>query len=221
MMVKEGHPSYLKRIATDFLRDFAQLLDHVDLDAIERVVERLNAARDTGAMVYVAGNGGSAATASHWVNDLGKATKRLGKMPMRAMSLSDNVSWLTALANDEGYEKVFSGQLENFAQRGDVLVVISASGNSPNLVRAVEMARRRGVTTIGFLGFDGGNLKNMVDEFLWLPTEKGAYGLVESGHALLCHILTTCLMQNQPVTEVKSTQDAAVGFHGKVLLNGE
>ncbi len=221
MFMKDEHPSYVKQIVADYLRDFALLLDHVDLDAIERVVERLNAARDTGAMFYVAGNGGSAATASHWVNDLGKATKCFGQRPMRVMCLSDNVSWLTALANDEGYEHVFSGQLDNFARPGDVLVVLSASGNSPNLVRAVEVARRRGVTTIGFLGFDGGKLKNMVDECLWLPTEKGAYGLVESGHALLCHTLTTCLMQNQPLAEIKSTQDAAVGLHGKVLLNGE
>jgi D-sedoheptulose 7-phosphate isomerase len=78
-----------------------------------------------------------------------------------------------------------------------VLIVISASGNSPNLVEAVKFARRRGVLTIGFLGFDGGVLKSQVDDFIWLSTEKGAYGFVESGHSLLCHILTTCLMQSQ------------------------
>jgi len=112
---------------------------------------------------------------------------------VRVMSLSDNVSWLTALANDEGYERVFSGQLENFARRGDVLVVISSSGNSTNLVRAVEMARRQEMTTIGLLGFDGGVLKGMVDDFLLLATEKGAYGLVEPGHQMVCHILTACV----------------------------
>ena len=85
------------------------------------------------------------------------------------------------------------GREKNFAQAGDVLVVISASGNSTNLVQAVELARTRGVATIGFLGFDGGVLKKSVDECLWLPSEKGAYGLIESAHALLCHILTQCL----------------------------
>jgi D-sedoheptulose 7-phosphate isomerase len=115
------------------------------------------------------------------------------------MSLSDNISWLTALANDEGYERVFSGQLENFAQPGDVLVAISASGNSPNLVRAVELARSRDVSTIGFLGFDGGVLKELVDECLWFPTERGAYGLVESAQALLCHILTECLVKDAAI----------------------
>jgi len=109
------------------------------------------------------------------------------------------VSWLTALANDEGYERVFAGQLENFARSGDILVVISASGNSPNLVRAVELAKTREVFSIGFLGFDGGMLKNIVDDYLWLPSEKGAYGLVESAHGVLCHLLTMCLTSEMAV----------------------
>lgn len=189
------HP---KRIAADYLRNYEQLLRRVDLDAIERVVQHLRVARDLEATIFVAGNGGSAATASHWVNDLGKATKNSGRRAIRTMSLSDNIPWLTALANDEGYERVFSGQLENFARKGDVLVVISASGNSPNLVRAVEMARESGVTTVGLLGFDGGVLKDAVDDCIWLPTEKGMYGLVEDSHTMLCHILTTCLMEDRP-----------------------
>jgi D-sedoheptulose 7-phosphate isomerase len=180
----------------DYFGAFKKLLDRVDLHALERVVLRLRTAREGGAAIYVAGNGGSAATASHWVNDLGKATKLNGKAPMKVMSLSDNISWLTALANDEGYDRVFAGQLENFARPEDVLIVISASGNSPNLLKAVEMAQSRGVTTIGFLGFDGGLLKDRVDERVWIPTEKGAYGLVESFHSLLCHILTDCLVRN-------------------------
>jgi D-sedoheptulose 7-phosphate isomerase len=128
------------------------------------------------------------------------------------MSLSDNVSWLTALANDEGYDRVFSGQLENFARPGDVLIVLSASGNSPNLIEAVNLARRRGVRTVGFLGFDGGALKGQVDDYIWLSTEKGAYGLVESGHSLLCHILTACLMQPRPTQrEVRQVDLADAG----------
>jgi D-sedoheptulose 7-phosphate isomerase len=186
----------VKQIANDYLQTFESLLHRVDVDAVERIVRHLQDARDSRATIYIAGNGGSAATASHWVNDLGKATKCSGEAPLRVMSLSDNISWLTALANDEGYKRVFAGQLENFAQPGDVLIVISASGNSPNLMEAVELAQRRGVVTIGLLGFDGGVLKNKVDECLWLPTEKGAYGLVESGHSLLCHIVTDCLAKD-------------------------
>jgi D-sedoheptulose 7-phosphate isomerase len=191
--MSEVHMMHTREIAGHYLQAFAALLQRIDVAAIERVVDCLRAARERGAMIYVAGNGGSAATASHWVNDLGKATKVSGRPPMRVISLNDNVSWLTALANDEGYERVFCGQLENFARPGDVLVVISASGNSPNLLRAVELAKARDLVTIGLLGFDGGALKGMVDESLWLPTAKGEYGLVEGAHAMLCHILTTCL----------------------------
>jgi D-sedoheptulose 7-phosphate isomerase len=185
-----------KKIVAESFRTFERLLRRVDLDAVERVVQRLRLARDHGATIYICGNGGSAATASHWVNDLGKATKTSGRLPVRAMSLSDNISWLTALANDEGYDQVFAGQLDNFAQTGDVLIAISASGNSPNLVKAVELARSRGVVTVGLLGFDGGVLKNKVDDYVWLPTEKGAYGLVESMHTLVCHLLTDCLTRD-------------------------
>jgi D-sedoheptulose 7-phosphate isomerase len=193
-----GQSLPVKQIAVEYLHAFEKLLHQIDLDAVAVVVERLRVARDSGATIYVAGNGGSAATASHWVNDLGKATKQSGRPPLRIMGLTDNVSWLTALANDEGYERVFAGQLENFAQPGDILIVISASGNSLNLVRAVELAKQRGVFTIGFLGFDGGMLKQMVDAHLWLATEKGAYQLVEDGHAVLCDIVTTCLMRDYP-----------------------
>ncbi|HZA56273.1 MAG TPA: SIS domain-containing protein [Candidatus Udaeobacter sp.] len=205
--MKDSVLSEVKLIATNYLQTFELLLHQIDMNALERIVQHLRNARDSGATIYVAGNGGSAATASHWANDLGKATKAAGRAPMRVMSLSDNISWLTALANDEGYERVFSGQLENFARAGDVLIVISASGNSPNLIRAVELARRLGVVTIGFLGFDGGALKNRVDEYLWLHTEKGAYGLVESGHALICHILTDCLALERVETRVNSKDD--------------
>jgi D-sedoheptulose 7-phosphate isomerase len=206
--MNEAQPSQAKRLAAHYLQAFEMLLHRIDLDAIDRIVQCLRATRDRGATIYVAGNGGSAATASHWVNDLGKATKRSGRAPMRVMSLSDNISWLTALANDEGYERAFSGQLENFAQPGDVLVVISASGNSPNLLRAVEMAKTRSLVTLGFLGFDGGALKNMVDDCLWLPTAKGEYGLVEGTHAMLCHILTTCLAEDRLIT-VDARQEEA------------
>lgn len=198
-----------KVIAAEYLREFSAVLEQVDLDAVQSVVECLRTARDAGGTVYVAGNGGSAATASHWANDLGKATKASSRAFMRVMCLSDNVAWLTALANDEGYDRVFSGQLENFGGPGDVFVAISASGNSQNLIEAVKLARGRGVLTVGLLGFDGGRLKNLVDEYLWLPTEPEQYGLVESGHSVLCDILTTCLMKDLAVPHALPGLDTA------------
>jgi D-sedoheptulose 7-phosphate isomerase len=193
------NPSVLvKELAAAHLASLQRLLVEIDLEAIERIVQVLRRARDSRSMVFVAGNGGSASTASHWVNDLGKAAKRSGCRPMRVICLSDNTSWLTALANDEGYDRVFAGQLENFAEPGSVLIVISASGNSPNLIRAVELAHVRGMTTVALLGFDGGRLKNLVGEMLWVKSEKGAYELVEDTHAVICHAITRCLIADRP-----------------------
>src|SRR5688572_21121325 len=140
--------SQMKQRALAYVNEFTNMMQQLDLEAIQRIVQHIQIARARGATIYVAGNGGSASTASHWVNDFGKATKIAGCSPLRVMSLNDNVSWLTALGNDEGYERIFAGQLENFAEAGDLLMVISASGNSTNLVRAVELARARGVATV-------------------------------------------------------------------------
>jgi D-sedoheptulose 7-phosphate isomerase len=183
-------------MAEQYLETFSVLVRGIDLDAIERIVDRIRTVRDDGRTIYVAGNGGSAATAAHWVNDLGKATKRSGQKPIRVIGLADNVPWLTALGNDEGFDRVFAGQLENFAQADDMLIVISASGRSRNLVTAVELARERGLVSIGLLGFDGGLLKDMVTEPLVIESEIGAYGPVETAHALVADIITTCLIRD-------------------------
>jgi D-sedoheptulose 7-phosphate isomerase len=179
--------------ASSYLASLRTLLATIDLHAVDRLIGLLKLVRDDRRTIFIAGNGGSAATASHWVNDLGKATKRSGRLPIRAISLADNVSWLSALANDEGYARVFAGQLENFASANDVLIVISASGNSPNLLEAVGVARRAGMTSIGLLGFDGGELKRIVDDMVWVRCEKGAYELVEDAHAAICHAITRSL----------------------------
>jgi D-sedoheptulose 7-phosphate isomerase len=196
-------------IVSGYVASLSGYLERLDVDALLRIVERLRTARDAGAQVFIAGNGGSAATATHWVNDLGKATRRSGRRRFRVIGLADNVSWFSALANDEGYERVFAGQLENLAQEGDVLAVISASGNSPNLVEAVEHARANGMTTIGFLGFDGGRLLELVDEALWVRTPAGEYGLVESMHSVACDIVTSCLIAD--VAQSADRADDAAG----------
>ena len=207
-----------RQLAAGFVEEFVDLLGRIDFDDIERVFHILRDARDRGATIYLAGNGGSASMASHWANDLGKATKASRQNAIRVISLTDNVSWLTALANDEGYERAVAGQLENFARPGDVLAVISASGNSPNLLRAVELAHARGMVTVALLGFDGGALKAMVDASLLLPSRKGAYGLVESGHGLLCHVLAACLAADQ--AEDLDTFSRAVERQGETSRAG-
>ena len=185
-------------VAEKYIRELTELLDALDLGALGGVVDTIRDARDRGAMVFIAGNGGSAATATHWVNDMCKAASRSGRRPIRATCLSDNVSWLTALGNDEGFERVFAGQMGNLAAPGDVLVVISASGNSPNLLRAVEYAASNMMRTVGLLGFDGGALRAMVDDVVWVETAPGEYGLVESAHSVVADIITTYLIDDRP-----------------------
>jgi D-sedoheptulose 7-phosphate isomerase len=180
-------------IARAHLADLGELLASLDVAALGRLARRLREVRERGGTVFVAGNGGSAATATHFAADLGKATKARHGPRLRAISLTGNEAWLTALANDEGYEYSLAGQLENFITKDDLLMLISASGNSPNLLAAVEEAERRGAATAALLGFDGGRLKDRVGDYLHVPTERGEYELVEDVHEAACHMLVKSL----------------------------
>lgn len=184
-------------IVARYVDDLQRTIAALDVEAVLDVVEVLRSARDARRQVFIAGNGGSAATASHWVNDLAKATRRSGRRPFRVIGLADNLSWVTAIANDDGYDRVFADQLDNLANPGDVLLVISASGNSPNIVRAVALARARGMVSVGLVGFDGGLVAEQLDTVVWVRSEKGEYGLVESMHSIICDIVTTCLIGDQ------------------------
>lgn len=173
----------------------AELTARFDLAALERFAEILDRARQDGRTVLLAGNGGSAATASHFATDLAYGASIPGAPPLRAGSLTDNVSAVTALGNDRTYADVFVGQLEHWLAPGDVLVVISASGNSLNLVRAVEYANAHGGTTVGLLGFDGGLLKTLCHLAVVVETPSGEYGPVEDLHLMIDHVVTTYLMR--------------------------
>jgi D-sedoheptulose 7-phosphate isomerase len=185
--------SPVRRVAANYADEIAGLLRRLDMDAFERVFGHLRSVRRARSTIFLAGNGGSAATASHWANDLGKATKGPAAPPVRVNSLTEHVSWLTALANDEGYDRVFAGQIENLARPGDLLVVLSVSGGSANLVEAVRTARAHGALTIGILGSDGGRLKDLVDDRLLVATAADSYGPAEDAHSIVCHMLTACL----------------------------
>lgn len=198
MQANPPYPSAAPELISAHLANVQRVLSEVEVSTVQKIVQIFREARDRQSFIYIAGNGGSASTASHWVNDLGKATKRSGCRPVRVMCLSDNVSWFSALSNDEGYDQAFAGQLDNFAKPGDVLTCLSASGNSRNLVRAVDLARERQLTTVAMLGFDGGALKSLVDESVCIRTEKGAYELVEDAHSVLCHAVTRCLVADRP-----------------------
>ena len=149
--------------STRYINYLTEILHKIDVNEIKGFVEVLLEAREHGATIFFIGNGGSAATACHFANDLGFGTETYTK-PFRAISLTDNQASLTALANDFGYEEVFVRQLRVLGKSGDVLVGISASGNSPNLVKAFEYANQVRISTVAITAFDGGLLKQMADQ---------------------------------------------------------
>lgn len=169
----------------------ADVLARIDRDAVAAFIRELERARASGATVFFCGNGGSAATSSHFQNDL----TRWRTEPMRAISLTDNVAVITALANDYGYEQIFVMQLEPLLQAGDVVVVISASGNSANVVRAVEFARQRQAVSVALTGFDGGRAGALCDVHVNVPCVVGEFGPVEDIHMIVDHVVMSYLWE--------------------------
>jgi D-sedoheptulose 7-phosphate isomerase len=185
-----GDPAAYAGAYLDYLASCFSSLDH---EALARFVYLLLSARDSGAAVFFIGNGGSAATASHFANDISIGTRTGDDKPFRAISLTDNVAVMTALANDEGYDRMFVDQLRVQMRDGDSLVAISASGNSPNVIAAVDYAKSRGATIVGLTGFDGGRLRELSDISLHVQTAKGEYGPVEDIHMIFDHLIGSYL----------------------------
>jgi len=174
---------YLRRY-TDSLSGCVEKLSR---DELGRAVEAIEAAAANGRTLYVAGNGGSAAVAQHLCCDWMKGTWKENFQRIKVHALTANQSLFSALANDYGYEHVFSAQIEMLAERGDVGIFISSSGNSPNILRGIEAAKEKGLTTIGLSGFEGGRLRELADIKLHVSFHN--YGLVEDLHQILMHVL--------------------------------
>lgn len=177
-----------------YLRYLQTVLGRIDVMEVARFINTLLEAREKGASVFFIGNGGSAATASHFANDLAYGTNEYHK-PFRALSLTDNVPVLTAIGNDNGYEEVFVRQLKVLGRPGDVLVAISASGNSPNLLRAMEHAKSVGIKAVALTAFDGGKMKHVADDGIHVPTGLKEYGPAEDAHMVLDHLVGAYLMR--------------------------
>ncbi|MEZ4836817.1 MAG: SIS domain-containing protein [Caldilineaceae bacterium] len=181
----------------EYMAGIKRSLDSIPAQQMTAVAEMLLEAYRHDRMVAVLGNGGSAATASHMACDMGKTilgTNFDANRPrFRVMALNDNMPLITAWANDVAYERVFAEQVRTWMQAGDMLIVISGSGNSANVVAAVEAARERGVYTIGFLGFSGGMLKDMVDYAVTVPSNN--YGYIEDVHMIFVHMLTAYIRE--------------------------
>ncbi len=170
-----------------------EMLQQIDYAAVTRVVERLHDAYQTGKRVFIFGNGGSAATASHLAEDLAKSTVKDMTVPkrLRVQSLTDCVPFISALGNDWGYEYIFREQLVTLASSGDVAIAISGSGNSPNIVRAVEWANANGLFTCGFTGFSGGRLKDLAHVVLHSAIHD--MEIAENRHMIEAHLLVSGL----------------------------
>ena len=179
-------PSYRTAIEA-YLQRLTAVLAGLDVDAIDRLAQWFRQAYDEGRTIFVLGNGGSAATASHYACDLNKGACFRAERKFRVHALTDNLATILALANDVGYEHVFSEQLKYFCRPGDIVVGISGSGNSPNVLRAMETARRLGATTVGLCGYGGGKLKSLVDLAVHIRADD--MQIVEDVHLILGHVL--------------------------------
>ncbi len=177
--------------------------NQLPIQLIADVIDVLQHARIQGNQVLIMGNGGSASTASHFVCDLAKNTRREGLPHFRVFGLTDNMALFSAYANDEGYENVFSQQLANIIKPGDVVIAISASGNSKNVINAIQEAQKYGVTTIGFTGFDGGLLGQMVN--INIHVKSNIIEHVEDIHLILEHLIVKAIKeQAQPAVEFRT-----------------
>lgn len=175
----------------NFLEELKNKIDNVSHDEIIKAIKCLQSAYENNGRIYLIGNGGSSAIASHFTNDLNKTIlghkgeKKIKRF--QAISLCDNVPVITAWANDVSYDKIFSEQLKNFAKPKDVLIAISSSGNSPNIIEAVKTAKELFLSVVGFIGFDGGKLLELSDVKIYVPSSE--YAIVESIHDAICHLI--------------------------------
>ena len=174
-------------------------LDSIPADGVAVLVEVFRKAWREDRQIFVFGNGGSAASASHFVTDLGKGASDKLSRRFRCMSINDNTPWITALGNDYAYDQIFAKQLANFARAGDVVLAMSVSGNSPNLVKAFEWANAHEVKTIALVGAKRGRLAEIANHTIVIDSEH--YGRVEDAHMTICHLLAYAFMELPDITQ--------------------
>ena len=185
----------LKKFINNYTNNLIEFLQNIDTDSIEEIIDIFEKTLQPKSKIYILGNGGSAATASHMVNDLGVGLKRRDIRKFNVISLADNTPVCSAIANDIGYENIFYMQLKDILEPDDVVLAISCSGNSPNIIKAIEYAKQCNSKIIGVTGFDGGKLKTLSDINFHVKTQKDEYGLVEDMHMILDHIIYSYYIQ--------------------------
>jgi len=179
----------MSKIIEEYLGGLQNCIEEISRQNIEEIADTVFNAYEKGHRIFIMGNGGSAATASHFACDLQKNTAAKGKQRMRATALTDNLSVITAIANDVEYNAVFEEQLIDQIDKGDVVIGITASGNSQNVLQAIKYAKNNGAIAVGLIGFGGGKLKDLADKSITLSCCD--YGQVEDMHLVLEHIITS------------------------------
>lgn len=184
----------LEEWLADYLEDHIRVLEKISSNIILPVIKKLAQSCKANKRIFVFGNGGSAANSSHFVNDFAKGVRDAVNMNIKAISLNENVSLMTAISNDYSYDEVYSKQLANLAEPGDVVFTMSVSGNSPNLVKAVEWANENELSTIALVGKKKGKLFELARQKVVIDSFH--YGHVEDLHLFICHIITYAFMEN-------------------------
>lgn len=183
----------------NYLSQLTAAIDAVDKSSVTAWIDRLAQARSDGATIFVAGNGGSAATASHFATDIGKGASYGKPQRFRVVALTDSMSTITAYANDVSFDAVFAEQLRNLGKPGDVLVTISGSGSSPNIIRVIEAAKEIGMDVIALTGFQGGTSGPLADIHVNVPSDH--MGRIEDVHMALCHTVAFSFMESGEHTQ--------------------
>ncbi len=198
-----GRTETLSEYVAGYRQRLFDLFDSIDLDMLEQLIATMVEAFKNGKTLYVVGNGGSAATASHMQADFSFFVRYFTQFRPKVRALTDNVPILTAIGNDHSFDDIFVEQMKGVFEKGDVLLAISASGNSPNVVKAVEFAKEIGCKTMCLVGFSGGKLKDISDVALYTPNAEGDYGPIEDLHMILDHLIVNYLSVDEEFLGIK------------------
>ena len=185
----------VNELVESYLNEFKRILSDLDKDKISQLVDKIKETNEKGRTIFLIGNGGSASTASHWACDLVKGTIKdfedKNEKRLKVICLTDNIPIMTAYANDLSYDEIFSQPLKNLVKKGDLLIAITCSGKSKNIMRGIEVAKEAGNYVFSLVGFDGGNVAPISDNFLIVPSKN--YGIIEDFHLVLNHLVTASL----------------------------
>lgn len=196
-----------KEIINEFVNDYKsklnELIDSIDIDVLELIIDSMIKAFKNGNTLFVAGNGGSAATASHMQADFRFFVRYFTDFRPKVEALTDNIPLITAIGNDNSFDDIFVEQMKGVFKKDDLFLAISASGNSPNVLKATEYAKSLGGKTIAFCGFTGGKLNEISDISLYTPNKNKDYGPIEDLHVILNHILINYLTKDPEFTSIQ------------------